>query len=152
MNDKESLLEAIRLEPQNKTPKLVYADWLDENGQCGLAMRWAAKMGRWPLSMGTSHCWNYKRKSRQSMCVTLQMLYTSFITVEINKLCSVVESSSAFILDRGWWFKDHTNCWDWFVSIFDNTYSAISESGRLKTRGYREKLARAGIDKRQRFV
>jgi uncharacterized protein (TIGR02996 family) len=33
MNDRDALLAAILAEPDEDTPRLVYADWLDENGQ-----------------------------------------------------------------------------------------------------------------------
>ena len=32
MTEREALLHAIRLEPDEDTPRLVYADWLDEHG------------------------------------------------------------------------------------------------------------------------
>ena len=32
MTEREALLHAIRLEPHEDTPRLVYADWLDEHG------------------------------------------------------------------------------------------------------------------------
>ena len=33
MTDQEALLRAVVDDPENDTPRLVYADWLDENGQ-----------------------------------------------------------------------------------------------------------------------
>jgi uncharacterized protein (TIGR02996 family) len=33
MSEEEALLRAICIEPEDDTPRLVYADWLDENGQ-----------------------------------------------------------------------------------------------------------------------
>src|SRR4051812_38507679 len=33
MTDRDALLAAVLAEPDEDTPRLVYADWLDENGQ-----------------------------------------------------------------------------------------------------------------------
>src|SRR5215208_5695078 len=33
MSDEDALLAAIAAHPEEDTPRLVYADWLDENGQ-----------------------------------------------------------------------------------------------------------------------
>ena len=37
MTDEQGLLAAIWAEPHDDTPRLVYADWLQENGRAGRA-------------------------------------------------------------------------------------------------------------------
>ncbi len=34
MTDEEALLRAVIADPDDDAPRLIYADWLDENGQC----------------------------------------------------------------------------------------------------------------------
>ena len=51
MTDEEwGLLEAIRAEPEDDAPRLVYADWLEEQGRPDEAFcqRWMAKHGKHP--------------------------------------------------------------------------------------------------------
>lgn len=44
--ERESLLFAIESDPENDTPKLAYADWLDERGEWFMAEGVRAHLGR----------------------------------------------------------------------------------------------------------
>jgi uncharacterized protein (TIGR02996 family) len=44
----KTLLATVCDKPTDATAKLVLADWLDENGYCGEAMRWASKWRKNP--------------------------------------------------------------------------------------------------------
>lgn len=48
MNDREALERAILLEPGEDTPRLAYADWLDEHGDAA-GRRWAESI-RWMIA------------------------------------------------------------------------------------------------------
>lgn len=56
MNDGELLLKAIMKNPDDDTTRLIYADWLEENGQCerGEFIRVQVALSRPTLCEGTS--------------------------------------------------------------------------------------------------
>ena len=56
--ENDAFLATILLDLNNHSPKLVYADRLDEDGQHDLAYayRWCAKNKKWPLIYDTSTC------------------------------------------------------------------------------------------------
>jgi uncharacterized protein (TIGR02996 family) len=65
MSQEEHFLQAILAAPDDDTPRLVYADWLDERGdprgefirlQCELA-KLAVADGRRPKRLGWSNSW-----------------------------------------------------------------------------------------------
>src|SRR5687767_2099915 len=65
MSDAHALLAAIRAAPDDDAPRLVYADWLDENGQparaefirvqCELARRESPELRRREAELLTAH-------------------------------------------------------------------------------------------------
>jgi uncharacterized protein (TIGR02996 family) len=50
MSPEDAFLEDIRARPEDRTPKLIFADWLEEHGQPDLAYayRWMASRGYRP--------------------------------------------------------------------------------------------------------
>lgn len=93
MNDAKALWLAIRKHPGEGTPKLVLADWYEENGrpEMGLAIRWCVARGKWPrahvfLSGGkyprlyTRHGWvspRYYMNGRANRDVVPVAIFTS---------------------------------------------------------------------------
>ena len=54
MTDDEALLAAIIADPDEDTPRLAYADWLQENGQSERAGRHGSTLSVWELADGTA--------------------------------------------------------------------------------------------------
>lgn len=47
-DERNSLMLALCDEPSSRILKLVFADFLDDNGECGDALRWASRSDKWP--------------------------------------------------------------------------------------------------------
>ena len=58
----DDFLKAVEADPSLPGPKLVYADWLEEDGNDALAFayRWAAKRGKWPNGLTHGAIVHYK--------------------------------------------------------------------------------------------
>lgn len=66
--EEKAFWTAIKADPNDRLAQLVFADWLDENGQPRLAFafRWAAARGRYPFVTQARKlaCWSVVRKGQ----------------------------------------------------------------------------------------
>jgi uncharacterized protein (TIGR02996 family) len=60
MNERDALLAMVCQRPFCGATKLVFADWLEEHGECGEAIRWAVRNRRRPInSTQRDVCWGW---------------------------------------------------------------------------------------------
>lgn len=123
MSERDALLAAVCENPFCKTTKLVFADYLDENGECGQAMRWAVKNGKRPrrwLGAVMPDFWYWRPRS---------YLYPSAAGLpscligrrrEGPLVGSAFVHSFYFTSERHNWaeFLDQPAAWNWFIERF----------------------------------
>jgi uncharacterized protein (TIGR02996 family) len=69
MSDESALLAAILAQPEEDTPRLVYADWLDEHGDA--AGRARAEFIRLQIELARSGLTDRRRKGAEDRCLAL---------------------------------------------------------------------------------
>ena len=58
-------IRAINADPDDDSPRLIFADWLDEQGECERAefIRVQIALGGWGRRMSGGVSWRYERKN-----------------------------------------------------------------------------------------
>jgi uncharacterized protein (TIGR02996 family) len=120
VNERDALLRAILTDPADDTPRLVFADWLEENGEAARAAlirkqvaRWNGQAASWPLPRLRPRQW-FDPWWKGRSCWSVHAPEWNVTIARVRQLHEL-GPGEAFRVSRG--FVQYVTCGhDWFVA------------------------------------